>query len=202
MYRTSFLLLLAMCLLTRQTALAVTIVYDTSHPATQMKTIQILTNHVSSFLTQDQYLNITDTLAAQLYAGMTFEEIKAGAMTMAMGVLTSAQYSQAIAKATSLIFVLGASGIQAALSTLMTVISNNCTPFFNQLVEYVGTLRTQGMKQKGITKNGYRIVNSFASSQRIKTIFTRVSLQFSASQWKSLVSSLEGLIQFKKNGFS
>jgi hypothetical protein len=62
-------------------------------------------------------------------------------------------------------------------------------------------VKSQGLQDKGIAKNCYRITNSFASAKRIKTIFTRVSLQFSASQWKSLVSALNGILQFTKNGF-
>jgi hypothetical protein len=38
---------------------AQTLVYSTLHPATQQKTIKILTNHVSAFLTTPQYYNVS-----------------------------------------------------------------------------------------------------------------------------------------------
>jgi hypothetical protein len=62
-------------------------------------------------------------------------------------------------------------------------------------------VKAKGLKEQGVVKNGYRITNTFASKKRIKTIFTRVSLVFTTSQWSAIVSALGDVLQFKKNGF-
>lgn len=57
------------------------------------------------------------------------------------------------------------------------------------------------MQQQGIVKNSYRIINSFATKKRIKTILVRYSLTFTASKWISFCKAFDGIIAFKKNGF-
>lgn len=52
-----------------------------------------------------------------------------------MGILTSEQYMIALTKASTLISTI--EDYKAAITNLMTVMSNNLTPFFDQIVDYV-----------------------------------------------------------------
>jgi len=173
-----------------------------SYPSkNQNVTIKRLTTFVSNYFAYSQYQAIMNTLSSDVYNEESFDQIKSDAENEVMAQLTSSQYTAIMGKATTLILKMGASGATTALNKAITVLSNNLMPFFDQLQGYAKYLKNRGLKEQGVVKNGYRIVNSFASKKRIKTIFTRVSLQFSASDWKSIVSALTGILNFSKNGF-
>ncbi|KAI6171172.1 hypothetical protein M3Y97_01070300 [Aphelenchoides bicaudatus] len=167
----------------------------------QVKLIKMLTNHVSSFLTNAQYQAACNTVTNGVIQGAAFATVKTTVTNNIVSGLSFTQYASVLSKGSSLIFSLGPTGITSALSKLSMVINNNLNPFYDQMVGYAKQLKAQGVQSKGLAKNSHRLTNSFASAKRIKTVFTRVSLQFTATEWKALVSSLNGIVQFTKNGF-
>jgi hypothetical protein len=62
-------------------------------------------------------------------------------------------------------------------------------------------VKSRGLNEQAVIKNGYRVVNSFTTKKRVKTIITRISLQFSDKEWRSIVSALYEIILFRKYGF-
>ncbi|KAI6171173.1 hypothetical protein M3Y97_01070400 [Aphelenchoides bicaudatus] len=175
---------------------------DKTYPSkNQDVSVKRVTNLVSSFPSSDQYKAIFNNISGNIYNQAEWDTIKNDAMNKIMDILTTTQYATLLTKISALSSQMTKDEMMNALNKAVEVLSNNLWPFFSQLQGYVKYLKERGLKEAAVVKNGYRITNSFCSKKRIKEIFTRVSLRYSADDWNAIVSSLDGVLQFSKNGF-
>ncbi|KAI6197793.1 hypothetical protein M3Y94_01266900 [Aphelenchoides besseyi] len=187
-----FVVLLGICCLT---------VTGQSYPsANQNVTIKRLTGLLSNYLSYSQWNVLCNTVANDVYLQKDFATVKSDVMNTAMNQLTSSQYSTIMSKATMLILKMGPSKVTGALNTVLTVLGNNLGPFYTQLNTFSKSMQTRGLKPAACWKEQFRLVNSFLTLKRVNTIFTRVSLQFSKSDWQTFSSSLSSFLRFSKYG--
>ncbi|KAI6221300.1 hypothetical protein M3Y99_00301700 [Aphelenchoides fujianensis] len=168
--------------------------------ANQNITIKRLTNMISNYLAYSQYNAICNVIATDVYAQKDFATVKSDLVNTAMAQLTSAQYSAVLAKATTLIFTMGASKLTAAVNTLMTVMSNNLGPFYAQLCAFSKQNQGRGLKPAVVWKEQFRLVNSFLSGKRVNTIFTRVAANFAPADWTKFRNAFSTFFKFSRYG--
>ncbi|KAH7714947.1 hypothetical protein AAVH_17676 [Aphelenchoides avenae] len=156
-------------------------------------------NLLSEFPTDAQVTKICDSLANDIYALKTFDEIASGLSKTLMGSLTGSQLVKGMSVLNSMTKDFG--GMDKASATLdkvVVVFKNNLGPILTQIQNKVKTMKANGKAKAAVVNQQYTMVNQFFTKERVKTIMQRVKTKL-GSQWP-LVKKKENLGDIVKFG--
>ncbi|KAH7698861.1 hypothetical protein AAVH_34041, partial [Aphelenchoides avenae] len=140
-------------------------------------------NLLSDFPTDAQLTKICDSLANDIYALKTFDEIASGLSKTLMGSLTGSQLVKGMSVLNSMTKDFG--GMDKASATLdkvVVVFKNNLGPILTQIQNKVKTMKANGKAKAAVVNQQYTMVNQFFTKERVKTIMQRVKTKL-GSQW-------------------
>ncbi|CEF62052.1 Hypothetical protein SRAE_1000032700 [Strongyloides ratti] len=155
-----------------------------------------MANLVSTFITCQQLISILDQASGLIADGTDLNTTVSEMTSIILGSLTASQNVTAITKGAPLVFSLGISGIQKAISTLITVMTDNLMPLGEQLDSLAKMWIDDSMPRNVIVNQLYYYGLSFVTKKRIGTLFKRYKNAVGDKSFASIKSALNSLIKF------
>uniref|UniRef100_A0A0K0E4D6 IU_nuc_hydro domain-containing protein n=1 Tax=Strongyloides stercoralis TaxID=6248 RepID=A0A0K0E4D6_STRER len=162
----------------------------------KIKLVKRLRTLLTDFLTEDQCIYFIDTYLQMFNDGATFAEIQEDVMTNAMDELTDEQLLAALGAYKKASKTLGSEKIMGLFSTCISVLTNNLTPFMNQVMTKIQIMKEANKGNNAINNNIFLMMNQFFTRKRCRTIFKRIMKKVGKEDFDLAYPFLSSFLKF------
>ncbi|CAD5235129.1 unnamed protein product [Bursaphelenchus xylophilus] len=151
------------------------------------KAINQCKKYVSVFLSDSEYSTMADYVVSQIYSGTSWNSFKAAAI-LKFTTVSPSKSANVVGLGTKYITSNLLSGGTTTVSNAISAVGNNVEPFYNQLLGYIKTKKSNGMLENGCYHNVYRLATQWITYNRVKLIMQRVKTKL-GTKWTTFTSA-------------
>uniref|UniRef100_A0A915E7F9 Uncharacterized protein n=1 Tax=Ditylenchus dipsaci TaxID=166011 RepID=A0A915E7F9_9BILA len=167
--------------------------------AGEQKTINKVKAYVTNFLTDDQLHTICANLSVGIYQMKNTSQLADDVQTIILNSLTNSQTATIMPIMQSLNRDFGSlSAAKEAMKPMFTALSNNLTPVLEQMQAKDVDWTNEGKGQTACIAQQYRMIDSFFTVTRTKTIITRMKEATPPKNWTYIYNDLHDVVFFAK----